>query len=308
MIYRIRTEWDLAKSQIGAYSILSNAIKACPKGYNVYDESGYLIYFYPQKLGDKCPYNAPTNVLRYNSHGDDVKWLQWQLINLGFFCGKAGIDGWYGQGTYKGVQSYQIANNLEVDGICGPQTRKSLIENGVPSVNPAPAPTPSKFVPRLTIPEKGNPYYNRIQNGGYGTSIPGYPLQAGLTCLSNCVGHAAARFNEIGGYGKWKYLNYPPNAEDFIDAARAQGLQISQTPSLGAIIVWAKGKTHNSSDGAGHVAVVEKINSDGSIITSESGYNCSNPFWTTKRYNTNGNWGNGSAYKFIGFIVNPAVK
>lgn len=308
MLYRVRKEWNLASSQIGAYNILSNAINACPQGYNVYDEQGNLIYFYPTKLGSKCPYAVPTNVLRYNSHGEDVKWLQWQLVNLGFYCGKAGIDGWYGQGTYKGVESYQIANNLEVDGICGPQTRKSLIANGVPSDNPAPAPQPVKFVPRFKIPEKGNPYYNLIKDGGYATCIQGCPTQAGLTALSNCVGYAASRFNEIGAYGKWKYLNYPPNAEDFIDAAKAQGLKISQTPSLGAVIVWAKGQTHNNADGAGHVAIVEQINLDGTIITSESGYGSSNPFWTTKRSNANGNWGNGSAYRFIGFIINPAVK
>ena len=122
-----------------------------------------------------------------------------------------------------------------------------------------------------------------------------------------CVGYSAGRFNEILGLNKWKFFSYAPNAEDWITKAQADGLQISQTPSLGSVIVWAKGKVGNSADGAGHVAIVEQVNQDGSIITSESGYGCSNPFCTSKRYNGDGRWGAGGAYTFLGFIKNPAV-
>jgi GH25 family lysozyme M1 (1,4-beta-N-acetylmuramidase) len=181
-------------------------------------------------------------------------------------------------------------------------------------INPTPLPTPTpipttKFVPRLTKPEYGNKYYNTVSAGGYAVgAILGNPTQPGTNILSNCVGYAAARFNEIGEYGYWKYLKYPPNAENFIEKAQGEGLTISQKPSLGAIIVWQKGATLGNSDGAGHVAVVEQINEDGTIVTSESGYNCSNPFWITQRNNKDGNWNGGSAYKFRGFIVNPAVS
>ena len=163
------------------------------------------------------------------------------------------------------------------------------------------------FVPRLTIPEKGNPYYNRKVSGGYSDAIQGKPTYAGLDVYSNCVGHANARFNEIIGEGNCNYLR-PVNAEDFVDMAISQGLTVSQTPSLGACMCWAKGKTHTSSDGCGHVAIVEVINADGSIVTSESGYNCSTPFWTQKRVKGNGNWGAGADYTFLGFIENPKVK
>lgn len=154
-----------------------------------------------------------------------------------------------------------------------------------------------EFKPRLTIPENGNKYYNRVPEG-YGTSIQGYPLQSGLTVLSNCVGYAAARFNEIGGYGKWIYFNYPPNAEDFW--TREPKLKRGQEPQLGAIIVW-----EGVGSKAGHVAIVEQINSDGSITTSESGYGCAKPFWTQRRAKGNGNWGAGNDYKFLGFIYQP---
>ena len=165
------------------------------------------------------------------------------------------------------------------------------------------------FKPRLTRPESGNKYYNTPAAGGYAVgAIKGNPTLAGCNILANCVGYAAGRFNEIIGAGVWKYLTYPPDAENFIDIAKQQGLKTGTEPKLGAIIVWAKGKTWNPSDGAGHVAVVEQINADGSIVTSESGYGCANPFWTAARIKgKDGNWGAGSAYRFLGFVYQPGA-
>ena len=161
------------------------------------------------------------------------------------------------------------------------------------------------FKARLQKPEAGNPYYNRIANGGYSGAIKGSPTDPGCDVLANCVGYAAGRFNEIIGAGKFVYFQHPPNAEDFYDLATQQGLKVGTQPKLGAIVCWAKGKTHTSGDGAGHVAVIEDIKSDGSIITSESGYGCKNPFWTQHRYRESGNWGQSTAYRFLGFIYLP---
>lgn len=43
-LYRIRKSWSDAKSQIGAYSSLDNAKKACTAGYIVYDWNGKPVY------------------------------------------------------------------------------------------------------------------------------------------------------------------------------------------------------------------------------------------------------------------------
>ena len=161
------------------------------------------------------------------------------------------------------------------------------------------------FKPRLTKPEAGNPYYNTKAKGGYSNAIQGKPTDPGCNVLANCVGYAYGRFNEIGGYGYCKYLS-PVNAENFIQYAG--GLKVGQTPKLGACMVWRKGASLSGSDGAGHVAIVEKIISSTQIVTSESGYNSSKPFWTKTRNKGNGNWGAGSAYTFLGFIYNPAVS
>lgn len=42
--YRVRKSWSDAKSQIGAFSSLENAKKACKAGYSVFDNSGKVVY------------------------------------------------------------------------------------------------------------------------------------------------------------------------------------------------------------------------------------------------------------------------
>lgn len=153
---------------------------------------------------------------------------------------------------------------------------------------------------------KNNKYYIRIPQGGYNGAVYGQPTQPYANVLDNCVGYANGRFNEIGAYGKCKY-QLVCNAENFIEAAKKMGLKISSTPIEGGIMVWQKGATLSGGDGAGHVAVVERVYEDGSIMTSESGWN-SWAFKTVRRDNSNGRWGQNEAYKFRGCIINPAVK
>lgn len=158
---------------------------------------------------------------------------------------------------------------------------------------------------RTTQP-KNNKYYIRTVSGGYNGAVAGKPTISGANVLCNCVGYANGRFNEIGDYGRCKY-QLVCNAENFIESAKRQGLKISSTPVQGGIMVWQKGRTLGGGDGAGHVAVVEEVYSDGTILTSESGWNAW-AFKTVRRSNSNGRWGQASAYKFRGCIINPAVK
>lgn len=161
------------------------------------------------------------------------------------------------------------------------------------------------FTPRLTRPEAGNKYYITKSAGGYSDAVKGSPTDSACNVLHNCVGYAYGRFNEIVGEGACKYL-HPVNAENFIQYKRA--LEVGTEPRLGACMVWQKGATLTGSDGAGHVAIVEKIASATEVVTSESGWNAAKPFWTqTRKKGADGNWGQGSAYKFLGFIYNPAA-
>lgn len=165
---------------------------------------------------------------------------------------------------------------------------------------------------RKTKPNN-NPYYIRQVTGGLNGAVEGYPVIKGANVLCNCVGFANGRFNEILNdpdlKGVKKHFKYQLvcNAENFIESAKRQGLKISKKPVVGGIMVWQKGSTLHGYDGAGHVEVVEKINADGSIVCSSSGYN-GWAFRLTKRKNSNGRWGQPDGYKYRGCIINPSIK
>ena len=155
-----------------------------------------------------------------------------------------------------------------------------------------------KFAPRLSRPTAGNKYYIQIASGGYSTAIKGSPTDSQCNVLSNCVGYAVGRFHEIADRPQFDLID-PVNAENLFENAKRHNLRTGTTPELGALIVWQKGQTLKPDDGAGHVAVVEAIAEDGTITTSESGYGCTNPFWTAKYKPP---YYGGQGYTLLGFI------
>lgn len=157
------------------------------------------------------------------------------------------------------------------------------------------------FKPRLTKPEKGNKFYITVSAGGYSRAIVGKPADPDCNVLSNCVGYAFGRFHEIQNNTKMNCFD-PVNAENIFANAIAHGMKSGSTPKLGAAIIWQKGATLSQGDGAGHIAIVEQINADGSIVVSESGWNCSNPFWTSTMKPP---FSYGTGYKLLGFIYQP---
>ena len=146
-----------------------------------------------------------------------------------------------------------------------------------------------KITERTTAPSKSDKHYysdNVFYTSGYG--------------MPNCTCYAWGRFYELleqlGVSGKPKLQT--SNAENwYVDE---KNYQKGKTPKLGAVIVWKKGKYHNSSDGAGHVAIVERINPDGSIVCSNSAYKGAN-FYITNHNNKYEK----SGYQFDGFIYLP---
>ncbi len=162
------------------------------------------------------------------------------------------------------------------------------------------------FKQRLTKPEKGNKYYIRLLSGGWNDAVLGNPLDKDCDVLANCVGYANGRFAEIAGTKGIKY-QFTKNAENFIeDAINLFGLDVDITPSLGGIMVWQAGKTLSGTDGVGHVAIVEEIIDENTILTSESGYE-SFIFANIVRTNHDGNWSMPYS-EYRGCIVNPDVN
>lgn len=156
------------------------------------------------------------------------------------------------------------------------------------------------FIPRTTAPSRSDPLWRTTGSGGKNPCIN----IVGGSCLPNCVGYAFGRFMEIlgttptlcrGNAGTWFGYN--------------DGYQHMQTPQLGAVVCWSR-PGH-----AGHVAIVEGINADGSLLISQSGYQTgstvydptnSRHFDTETIYPPNYYAYGSSAYHFQGFIYNPA--
>ena len=153
----------------------------------------------------------------------------------------------------------------------------------------------AKYEARLTEPSKTNKNYIHYSNGGYNYCIE----RSGGSCLPNCVGYAWGRWREI--LGKMPNLSRA-NAENWY-GYKADGYKRGQEPKLGAVICWRKGKAGVASDGAGHIAIVEQIKEDGTIITSNSDY--SGRRFYLREFKPP--YKLGSSYTFQGFIYLPVT-
>lgn len=150
----------------------------------------------------------------------------------------------------------------------------------------------AKYTPRLTEPESNNKNYIHYTHGGYGYCI--YINNGSV--LPNCVGYAWSRWRELLN----KHHNLSRANAEMWYGNTADGYKRGKTPKLGAVICWRKGAVGNESDGAGHVAIVEQIKSDGTIVTSNSAYGGTRFY--LKEIKPPYNFG---AYVFQGFIYPP---
>ena len=180
--------------------------------------------------------------------------------------------------------------------------------NEDPTVENADAEAPegigaSGFIMRTYKPENGNKNYNTKSVGGWSSCIKGNPMDSNANVLANCVGYASGRFNEIINLARetegCAYNNLTCNAFRFKEKAESDGLETGSEPRLGAIMCWDK------NGGAGHVAVVERVNDDGSVYRSESNYGGTS-FLNKTCNNSNGRWGLSSGYNFRCFIYLPS--
>ena len=158
------------------------------------------------------------------------------------------------------------------------------------------------FTMSTTRPANNKNFITR-GSGGWNTCIKGSPRYQYADALANCVGYASGRFNEIINIARetsgCTYTTLNCNAVNFKERAEAAGLQTGSTPRRGAIMCWGK------EGDAGHVAIVERVNNNNSVYTSESGWGSSSIFWNSTRTNNNGRWGCGAGYYFRCFIYLP---
>lgn len=110
----------------------SNAVKRRTMLVNGQYIRGYIVPKYEAELveSEKVETAAPADtlpMLRIGDTGRTVVAMQLLLIGYGYNCGGYGADGEFGNGTLTSVKNLQRDRNLEVDGVCGPQTWSSLL-------------------------------------------------------------------------------------------------------------------------------------------------------------------------------------
>lgn len=124
------------------------------------------------------------------------------------------------------------------------------------------------------------PTYAATSAGDY--SVPG---NCGPTATS-CYGHPTGRTAVLGGAYPWSQCtwyaynrrtalglpvgSYMGNGRDWANTGRRLGYVVNNTPHVGAAVVFQPGQA-GADRTYGHVAVVERVNANGTILISESG-------------------------------------
>lgn len=152
-----------------------------------------------------------------------------------------------------------------------------LIVGSAPSVKAA------SFNPRYSAPSYSNDYYYSSMNLFYAS---GYGMP-------NCTAYAYGRAYEILGYAP---NLCPYNAGEWYDYNKRYGFYgYGSTPRVGAIAVW---DDWNGDDG--HVAVVEEVHSDGTVLVSESTWG--GVTFRLRNMNADSSDGYMYYYRFLGYI------
>lgn len=157
------------------------------------------------------------------------------------------------------------------------------------------------YTPRTSVPNSGDPYWTKTTYGGYNEQILGNSVNRPWSgsVLPNCTGYVHGRWMELAN----QHSDFDPSILPWGNASTYYGnssAEKGQDPRLGACMVWG--------DGAGHVAIVEEILDNDTVLTSESDYS-GTVFVTRTRYRGQ-NWGYYSGYSrpFLGFLYHPNIS
>ena len=118
--------------------------------------------------------------LRFGSSGDDVKQLQTQLTELGYYKGK--ISGNYLEATQKAVEQLQKKNGLEVNGIADADLQDMILEKRIlsksetPDDTNSPVPSLSNYLVddnenTVSVPDEAVPFTKKLKSGSRGKLV-----------------------------------------------------------------------------------------------------------------------------------------
>lgn len=154
------------------------------------------------------------------------------------------------------------------------------------------------YTPRLTAPSASDPKWIMSAYGGFNDCIAG--SDGPPSVLPNCTGYVHGRVMEIRNHNADDSgLSFGNGVTYWTDSSAAWTR--SQNPSLGAILCYS------GAGGYGHVAVVEEVIDNDTVIVSESNYGDVR-FRTVTCYRQYG-WRPDNTWNVTpqGFLTNPYV-
>ena len=216
---------------------------------------------------------------------DHISWIREDSVTIEWWFFKATNGWWYIINKVGDVWKFSSKNNdydwIEID--MGGNKPTFFMDNGIKKVEFTGINNPSSDNPSAPNWDSGFYHHEKDSNGNllktnlwyrgfaprkfYNYSKGEFseldPCKStGVEALGNCTWYAKARAREQGGtvsYSSWG------NALSFADKAKAQGYTVDKNPIVGDI-------AQHRRNTYGHVAVVEKVNTDGTIVISESSY------------------------------------
>ncbi|MEG4804255.1 S8 family serine peptidase [Microcoleus sp. ARI1-B5] len=179
------------------------------------------------------------------------------------FLKNGGLEGWLGEpkSGEKGLGNGNIIQYFEDGYIYWNGSKATAYRYGTTLPK-----TPTNIGSQLgvTMPNFNLPAYrenNIFWQSGYAPAST-HPSSTNLgSALGNCTWYVNGRLQQLG-YNTTALNKLSGNAYDWDNQAAAAGISMSNTPQVGDIAQWE----------SGHVAVVEKVNPDGTILISESSY------------------------------------
>jgi peptidoglycan hydrolase-like protein with peptidoglycan-binding domain len=176
--------------------------------------------------------------LSYGSRGDEVKKLQQELINAGYYVGSTGADGIFGNNTLAGLRQYQAGKGLNVSGIADEQTLASLYGTAQQPQQPQ---IPAAAQPQGMADTPTQTAQPAAQNV---SPISSAAYQQALAALQNASDNAPSYANTYGGQlqdiynqianrGKFNYnINEDMLYQQYRDQYAQQG-QMAMKDTLG---------------------------------------------------------------------------
>lgn len=123
------------------------------------------------------------------------------------------------------------------------------------------------FTPRLSAPSASDLHWIQVNSGGYNQCI--YGSNGAPSVLPNCTGYVHGRVMEIRGVTTDNCGLSFGNAVTYWGSSSSAWIQ-EQNPSLGAVLCYY---TNTALDGQpGHVAIVEQIIDNDTVVVSESNW------------------------------------